>query len=378
MARRSLVLSLIAAGCSVWAADAGRGGMLLEDAACLECHTVHAQGAGHEPSGVAPELGADLLRTYTAPALASAVWNHTPAMLAELSAQRLHRPALTAQDWEDVFAYLYSVQFLEFPAEIGRGKEMFQSKQCAGCHSLGTLALGTLAPGTVAPGKPPAGPGKAVAEWKPLEDPVALVYRMWSHAVPMDTAGREATWTSAGWTKVSGRDFMDLTAYVQQLQQAQRQTSFTLPDPAEGKPVFDEKCGGCHAGPLALETFLKNTTWLDIGASMWNHVTLMRRLPEISEPEMRKVLAYVWELQYRGPQGNREDGRAVFGAKGCTNCHDGRAIGKTVTPASLAAIGWGEGRRMHQGIEDQGIAWPQLTPQEITDIVAYLNGSAAK
>lgn len=125
-------------------------------------------------------------------------------------------------------------------------------------------------------------------------------------------------------------------------------------------------------------TTLANTTWMDIGASMWNHVTLMRHVPQVSEPDMRKILAYVWELQYRGPQGKPEDGKGTFAQKGCSSCHGDRAIGKTVTPASLAAIGWGEGRRMHQRMLEQGISWPQLSAQDIADVVAYLNSPSQK
>ena len=184
MTRSLLNVPLLAAaaGC-LWAADAQRGAIVLDNAGCLECHTVHGQGAGHEPSGTAPELGANLAQTYTVPALASAVWNHTPSMLADMPRQRVDRPQLTAADWEDLFAYLYSVQFLDFPAEATRGKEAFLTKQCAGCHSLTNPELGA---------------GKPVADWQPVDDPVTLIYQMWSHSAPMDAAGREAAWTTPG------------------------------------------------------------------------------------------------------------------------------------------------------------------------------------
>jgi mono/diheme cytochrome c family protein len=348
-----------------WAADSQRGAMVLEDAGCLECHTIHGQGAGHEPSGTAPELGQSLVPAYTAPALASAVWNHTPAMLAEMSQRREDRPRLTAPDWEDLLAYLYSVQFLEFPAEVGRGKQAFQSKQCSVCHALKD---------------PSQGPGKAVAEWRPLNDPVTVVYRMWSHSSAMELAGREAASAGPGWMKLDGRDFMDLSVYFQQLQGAFPQPNFSLPDPAAGKLPFDQNCGRCHAGPLALESALRNTTWMDIGAGMWNHVQLMRGAPAgaVSEEDMRRILAYVWELQYRGPEGDASRGKQTFAGKNCASCHGDRGVGKTVTPASLAAIGWGEGRGMHQRMEQQGVAWPHLSPTEVADLAAYMSSVSRK
>lgn len=363
---RNLSILCAAAGC-LWAADTQRGAVVLEEAGCLGCHTVYGHGSGHEPSGIAPELDSNLVTAYTAPALASAVWNHTPAMLAETSAQRLNRPDLTGKDWEDLFAYLYSAQFLESPAEAGRGKAVFQSKQCAGCHAVADFSLID----------PKLSVGKAVSDWQPVDDPVTLVYRMWSHASPMEQSGRQVDWITPGWTKMSGRDFADLTAYFQK-GEGLRPSGFSLPDPATGKAAFDKNCGNCHAGPLALETLLANTTWMDIGAGMWNHVTLMRRVPSVNEGDMRKILAYVWELQYRGSEGNQTRGQQAFYAKGCFSCHGNRAVPRTVTPAALAAIGWGSGRMMHESMQEQGIAWPQLSPQEVADVAAYMNSVSGK
>ena len=312
------------------------------------------------PAASAPELGSQLAPAYTVPALAAAVWNHTPAMLAEMRAGHIDRQPLTGPDWEDLFAYLYSVQFLEFSGEARRGKVAFETKQCAACHPLSKTASGT---------------GNPVPSWQPVNDPVTLMYRMWSHSSLMEPATR--------WIRMDGRDFMDLAAYLQQIQRTLPESNFSLPAAASGKPLFDRHCATCHTGPLALETRLANQTWTDIGAGMWNHVTLMGRVPEISEPglsepglsepDMRKVLAYVWEVQYRGPEGNPDRGRQTFLAKGCASCHDRQAIGKPVTPASLASIGWGPGRRMHGQIQQAGQPWPHLSAEEVADLTAYLN-----
>jgi len=338
---------------SAFAADSQRGAMVLENAGCLECHTVRGQGIGHEANATAPELGSGLVPAYTAPALASAVWNHTPSMLADMFERGVNRPALTTKDSEDLFAYLYTVQFFDFPAEVRRGKEVFQSKQCASCHSLE---------------KSSSGPGKAVPEWTPVDDPVTLVYQMWNHASAM-----HEEWAGPGWNKMSGRDFGDLTVYLQESQGGFRQSSFTLPDPASGQAPFDQHCGRCHAGPLALENRLSNLTSMDIAAGMWNHVPLMHKLPALPEEDMRKILAYVWQLQYRGAAGDAARGWQTFSQKGCASCHGDRGAGSAVTPFSLAAIGWGEGRRMHQRMVKQGVPWPQLSPEDVADVVAYLN-----
>lgn len=274
----------------------------------------------------------------------------------------LNRPPLTAADWDDVFAYLYSLQFIEYPAEAGRGREAFLAKDCAGCHAVAGPAPGV---------------GKTVSDWKAIDDPVTLAYQMWSHASSMESAGSEAIWTKPGWTKMTARDFTDLTAYFQSVQGIPRQIHFSLPEPAAGKAAFDQNCGSCHAGPLALETSLGNKSWMDIGAGMWNHVMLMRRVPEVGEQDMRSILSYVWDLQYRGPEGDASQGRLTFAAKGCAECHDAGAAGKPVTPATIAAIGWGQGGRMHRDMLMRG-AWPQLSAQDVADLAAYMTARQGK
>jgi mono/diheme cytochrome c family protein len=352
----------------VWAGDAQRGSIVLDQQGCLECHTVNGQGVGHEANATAPDLGATSESAYTPPALASALWNHTPAMRSEISAQGLARPVLVQADWEDLFAYLYAVQVFQFPADTRRGQEVFRSQKCADCHSLA---------------KPSRGPGPPVSAWKKVNDPATLAYQMWNHASSMQKvfAARKKDWP-----KLDGRDLMDLSAYVQYVQGLAPEHQFSLPEAASGKTPFAHNCGQCHQGPLGLETRLANKTFLDIGAGVWNHVPLMGPFPTISEPDMRKILAYIWDFQYRGPAGNVTLGQLAFAAKGCVVCHndaDTQAVpyprpGKVFTPFSIAAIAWGLDRTMHHQMLEKGVSWPTLSPENVSDLVAYLNYSARK
>lgn len=353
---------LVVAACA-WAADAQRGAAVLEQQNCLECHTVNAQGIGHEANATAPDLGAASQSSYTPSALASAVWNHTPAMWNEISAKELARPALAETDWEDLFAYLYSAQILQFPAQTRRGQEVFLAKKCADCHALA---------------KPSHGPGPPVSAWKKLDDPATLVYQMWNHASSMKKVFAAS---KKEWVELDGNDFLDLASYIQYVQKVAPEHRLSLPDAAGGKAAFGHNCEQCHQGPLALETRLANKTFLDIGAGVWNHVPRMGPFPVVSEADMRKILAYVWELQYRGPAGNITRGQLAFAAKGCVVCHSDAATkavlsprpGKAFTPFSLAAIAWGPNREMHQRMLDTGVTWPTLSPENLSDLTAYLN-----
>lgn len=369
------ILLLAAVAClPMWAGDARHGSVVVEREGCLECHAVGGQGAGHEPGAVAGarDFTENLLPSYTPAALASALWNHSPAMWRSMAEREIARPAATASDWEDVFAWLYALQFSDQPGEVSRGKQVFENNGCASCHSA-------------------AGSGKPVSAWASLDDPVVLVYRLWDHA---STMGTELAARRTPWPIMTGRDFMDLTAYVRNMQRATPGTGFSLPEPSAGHLAFAQKCAQCHTGQMALENRAGNQTWMDIAAGMWNHAPLMetrsmqRRsqtglstLPSVDPEDMRKILAFVWEKQYLGPAGNPRAGEHLFESAGCLSCHRSPGSGVAMrprsadsfTPWSMVALGWGAARNMHQQMIDKGIAWPSLTPANMNDLVAYLN-----
>jgi mono/diheme cytochrome c family protein len=360
--KRVLLLTFTAC---LWAGDAQHGAVLVQDQNCLECHTVNAQGAGHEANATAPDLAANspsAALAYTPAVLASALWNHTPAMLNEVTAKLVERPALTEADWADVFAYLYSEQIFQFPAQTRRGKDVFRLKGCADCHSQ-------TGPNSTTAGK---GLGAPVSEWRSEEDPATLVYQMWNHASTMKAtlAARKQDWP-----KLDGRDFGDLAAYIQYVQKLAPESYLTLPEAATGKLAFGHNCAQCHQGPLALENRLANKTFLDIGAGVWNHVPLMdaETFSALSEPEMRRIVAYVWDLQYQGPEGNVTLGELAFAAKGCAACHTDPKTGMVVSPHpgkvftsfSISAIAWGSSSRMHREMWNRSEPWPTLSREHI-------------
>ena len=110
------------------------------------------------------------------------------------------------------------------------------------------------------------------------------------------------------------------------------------------------------------------------------------RFPRSPNRTCAKILAYVWDLQYRGPEGNVARGELAFAAKGCTACHTdaqtGAVVsprpGKVFTPFSMAAIAWGSNRRMHREMWNREVAWPTLSPDDVSDLVAYLNSVSRK
>ena len=102
-----------------------------------------------------------------------------------------------------------------------------------------------------------------------------------------------------------------------------RTDEFSLPAPETGKPLFDANCGVCHRDYNSLAMNLRNKTWMDIGADIWNHSQKMPTVRMVGPDDMRKILAYVWQLQYDGPPGNRVLGQKAFVEKRCVECHQG-------------------------------------------------------
>jgi mono/diheme cytochrome c family protein len=115
---------------------------------------------------------------------------------------------------------------------------------------------------------------------------------------------------------------------------------------------------------------LRNKTWMDIGAGIWKHAQKMPTVRLVSPDDMRKILAYIWQLQYDGPPGNRALGQRAFAEKGCIECHQGRLKDGHITAFSFVAAAWGPARQAHQRILKP---WPSLSPAEVANLVAYLN-----
>jgi mono/diheme cytochrome c family protein len=358
------ILSIVAvlaasAGSAFAAADAQRGAAVVQRERCLGCHSIRGEGGN-----TAPDLGRRFAHSYTPATLAAEMWNHAPRMWAAIEQANMPLPRLTEADADDLFAYLYSVRYFDRPGDAGRGKELFTEKHCSGCHSLT---------------EPSHGPGDPVSSWMSLKDPVALVEDMWNHASVMQRAVQQK---EHQWVMLTGQDLTDLTVYLQNLpSQRGEKASFTLPDPASGREPFEKNCAQCHTGSLSLDKRLSGMTLTDVAAAMWNHVPRMLTVPTVGTDDMHKIVAYVWEKQYLGPSGNAGKGRKVFQDKHCASCHDDPTFtqahfmrgGKVFTPLSMVSVLWLHGPQMLEQMKKRGVTWPRLSPEDISNLVSYLN-----
>jgi mono/diheme cytochrome c family protein len=128
------------------------GRRLFTDKKCIICHQVGGTGGV-----VGPNL--DSLTQFASPIyVASAMWNHGPAMAEAMKAKGVERPTFTGQELRDLVALLAPATggapegpLYVLPGRPALGRELFVEKKCVRCHSVGGVG-GTLGPDLVALG----------------------------------------------------------------------------------------------------------------------------------------------------------------------------------------------------------------------------------
>ena len=172
-----------------------------------------------------------------------------------------------------------------------------------------------------------------------------------------------------------------------------------LPDPVEGSRLFVSKgCVACHAvdgeggkvGP-DLGRISTGRTLLGIAAVMWNHSPRMTERikearfvrPKLTPEEMANLFAFLNYTGYLGSAGDPKRGAELFRDRSCSRCHAVGGMGGTIgppldrfkryiSPIVLAAAMWNHGPKMRVVMEQAGIARPQLSGDDIANLLAYI------
>jgi mono/diheme cytochrome c family protein len=173
------------------------GRQLFSDKKCIICHQVGGTGGV-----VGPNL--DSLKQFASPIyVASAMWNHGPAMAEAMKAKGVERPTFTAQELRNLVAFLAPatggapegpLYVLPGRPEIGRG--LFVEKKCIQCHSVGGVG-GQVGPDLVGLGV--------------RRSPVEFAATIWNKAPAM-----MAAMATRGITvpQLRPEDMADLVAYL--------------------------------------------------------------------------------------------------------------------------------------------------------------------
>ncbi|HEY3187366.1 MAG TPA: c-type cytochrome [Solirubrobacteraceae bacterium] len=263
------------------------------------------------------------------------------------------------------------------------GWDVFTKKSCGQCHSVRGVG------GKVGPDLARVQSGTGFYE---------LGAAMWNHLPKMGERMREQRIERP---RLTAADVSNLLAFLFTAAYGEE-----TGDPRAGEQLFAAKgCAQCHAvagkgggvGP-ALDALKGANSPVLVAAAMWNHGPRMAEVmkakgierPTFKDRELLDIVAYVVGTARDADTattqvipGTPERGRKLFAEKHCAACHAVAGRGGKVGPAlgtrahhvsltEFAGLMWNHGPAMWNRMKERGIVVPQLTGQDMADIVAYL------
>ncbi len=173
-----------------------------------------------------------------------------------------------------------------------------------------------------------------------------------------------------------------------------------LGDARRGEQLFEtEQCIRCHnvkgrganLAPDLGRRIDRDFTPTAMGSLMWNHAPDMwagmkqRGIvkAELSQESAADLFAYFVSARYFEKPGDAGRGKLEFAQKHCASCH---GIDRSPNPAAppvsqwesladpvvLAQQMWNHGPAMREAFAKRKLAWGELTAQQLTDILVYL------
>jgi cytochrome c2 len=356
--------------------DPVAGQQLLLQKGCANCHGIVGPGGRQGPDLIRAARGkgaADLLAD---------MWNHIPQMVSALtSGERL--PSLSAGELRDLVGYLNFINYLGDLGNTQRGQTLLAEMSCLGCHDL--ERRGKIGPALIVPGR--------------TASPVGLITDIWNHYPRMRSALRER---GLSWFSWSGDDLTDLNRYLNSIPTGEGRVALLAPgDPARGAAVFAGLgCVGCHSPA-------RETSWVSLirttnrqsaaenGAALLRHLPGLERasgraaLRPLSQREMADLLAY---LSLAGSEllgGDPVKGKAAFEQRRCSECHaepggqsgigpDVEEMPPIADPYVAASLMLEHARNMRTATELREVPWPQVGPEELQNLYAYLSRAPRK
>lgn len=263
------------------------------------------------------------------------------------------------------------------------GSRVFGAKGCVKCHSINGVG-GKIGPDLARSLKPRSFYDVATAMWNHLP-------RMADRMKQLGITRPQLTAEEAG----------DLVGFLYTL------NYFDPPgNTAAGRKLFsDKKCIICHqvggtggvVGPN-LDSLKQFASPIYVASAMWNHGPAMAdamkakgvERPTFTAQELRDLIAFLAPATGGAPEGplyvlpgRPQLGRELFVEKKCVRCHSVSGVGGTLgpdlvalavrrSPVEFAATIWNKAPAMMAAMETRGITVPQLRPEEMADLVAYL------
>ena len=308
------------------------------------------------------------------------MWNHVPGMSGQFEGKELAWPQLTEAEAMELTSFLYFIDYLGRPGDAAAGRRIFASRGCPTCHAVGGRG-GTRGPD--------------LAGLTGFASPLFVAQAIWNHGPSMlgsmQRAGMAPPVLKEG-------DLGDLSAFIRQAAESGPRERLLLSpgNPNRGQAVYETRgCLSCHAlpghsGPDLRRTDLHRSAEA-IAATMWNHALGMNASmvrqgiawPQLTAEELADLVAFLYYLPFADPPGSAQRGAEVFVGRACASCHSGaKTSGQrgpdlagspaTQSPAALVAAMWNHAPVMKTAILSEGRPWPELSGQNLRDLLAYL------
>lgn len=265
------------------------------------------------------------------------------------------------------------------PQDPIAGGRVFRVKGCAACHTATRV------------GPPPAPDLRHAALPRSL---YGVASAMWNHRPYVPQLGSREL-------RLDAREAGDLLAFLFSLDYWDAESAGGAAQ--TGRRLFGEKqCVICHqvagtggvVGP-SLDSFKQYYSPILVAAVMWNHGPQMAEAmrakgierPLFRDTELRDLIAYLKSASSAADPGqvyllpgDAEQGRRIFADKRCADCHkDGgpgpslldRGAGRNLI--EFAIVMWNKTPAMLATMKRRAIVIPQLRPDEMADLVAYLS-----
>jgi mono/diheme cytochrome c family protein len=171
-------------------------------------------------------------------------------------------------------------------------------------------------------------------------------------------------------------------------------------DARRGEQLFlTQHCVQCHSfqgkggrsAPDLARRINRDYTPAVLASLMWNHAPAMwegmrkagLQQPSLSPEAAADLFAYFVSARYFEKPGDAGRGKQAFAANHCADCHGiaspvaggGPPVAKwesLADPVVLAQQMWNHAAGMQKAFAAKGLKWPQVTAQELTDILVYL------
>jgi cytochrome c2 len=111
-------------------ADAEAGRALFKGKGCVSCHNLRDVGVTRAPDLIPMPLPGTLAQ------FVARMWNHIPAMRARMQARNILHVDFSDQEMADLLGYLFVERFFETKGNPTIGRELFNKKGCASCHTV--------------------------------------------------------------------------------------------------------------------------------------------------------------------------------------------------------------------------------------------------